>query len=74
LEARGIIYAPDYVINSGGLIYVALKQQGAEFSAITAHLARIGQRLTDIYAQAQAQNRSPARVAAQQAEALLYPR
>ena len=74
LEARGILYAPDYVINSGGLIYVALQHQGAELPAITAHLSRIGQRLTAIYAQAQAQNRSPARVAAQQAEALLYPR
>ena len=74
LEARGILYAPDYVINSGGLIYVALQHQGAESPAITAHLSRIGQRLTAIYAQAQAQNRSPARVAAQQAEALLYPR
>lgn len=74
LEARGILYAPDYVINSGGLIYVALQHQGAELPAITAHLSRIGQRLTDIYAQAQAQNRSPARVATQQAEALLYPR
>ncbi|MBT9529051.1 MAG: Glu/Leu/Phe/Val dehydrogenase, partial [Pseudomonas sp.] len=68
LEARGILYAPDYVINSGGLIYVALQHQGAELPAITAHLSRIGQRLTAIYAQAQAQNRSPARVAAQQAE------
>ena len=74
LEARGILYAPDYVINSGGLIYVALQHQGAELPAITAHLSRIGQRLTAIYAQAQAQNRSPARVAAQQAEALLSPR
>lgn len=74
LEARGILYAPDYVINSGGLIYVALQHQGAELPATTAHLSRIGQRLTAIYAQAQAQNRSPARVAAQQAEALLYPR
>lgn len=74
LEARGILYAPDYVINSGGLIYVALQYQGAELPAITAHLSRIGQRLTAIYAQAQAQNRSPARVAAQQAEVLLYPR
>lgn len=74
LEARGILYAPDYVINSGGLIYVALQHQGVELPAITCHLARIGLRLTDIYAQAQAQNRSPARVAAQQAEALLYPR
>ena len=57
-----------------GEAYVALQHQGAELPAITAHLARSGQRLTDIYAQAQAQNRSPARVAAQQAEALLYPR
>lgn len=56
LEARGILYAPDYVINSGGLIYVALQHQGAELPAITAHLSRIGQRLTAIYAQAQAGN------------------
>ncbi|HFT1865850.1 TPA: Glu/Leu/Phe/Val dehydrogenase, partial [Pseudomonas aeruginosa] len=41
LEARGILYAPDYVINSGGLIYVALKHRGADPHSITAHLARI---------------------------------
>ncbi|MDV3443713.1 amino acid dehydrogenase, partial [Pseudomonas otitidis] len=40
--------------------------------AITAHLARIGQRLTDIYAHAQADKRSPARVADALAERLLY--
>eukprot|EP01031_Cornospumella_fuschlensis_P015856 gene15856-19365_t len=50
LEARGILYAPDYVINSGGLIYVALRHKGDELPAITAHLSRIGQRLTEIYA------------------------
>ncbi|MDV3442776.1 Glu/Leu/Phe/Val dehydrogenase dimerization domain-containing protein, partial [Pseudomonas otitidis] len=63
LEARGILYAPDYVINSGGLIHVALRHRGDDMPAITAHLARIGQRLTDIYAHAQADKRSPARVA-----------
>jgi leucine dehydrogenase len=72
LEARGILYAPDYVINSGGLIYVALKHCGEELPAITAHLARIGQRLTEIYAHAQADKRSPARVADTLAERLLY--
>jgi leucine dehydrogenase len=72
LEARGILYAPDYVINSGGLIYVALKHRGEELPAITAHLARIGQRLTEIYAHAQADKRSPARVADALAERLLY--
>ena len=72
LEARGILYAPDYVINSGGLIHVALRHLGDDMPAITAHLARIGQRLTDIYAHAQADKRSPARVADALAERLLY--
>ncbi|MBX9913527.1 MAG: amino acid dehydrogenase [Pseudomonadaceae bacterium] len=73
LEARGILYAPDYVINSGGLIYVARTHQGASGPEITAHLAQIGQRLTEVYAHAQAENRSPARIADQLAERLLEP-
>jgi leucine dehydrogenase len=73
LEARGILYAPDYVINSGGLIYVARTHQGASLAEITTHLAQIGQRLTEVYAHAQAENRSPARIADQLAERLLEP-
>lgn len=72
LEARGILYAPDYVINSGGLIYVALQHRGESLPAITAHLSRIGVRLTEIFAHAQADKRSPARVADALAERLLY--
>lgn len=72
LEGRGILYAPDYVINSGGLIYVALKHREEELPAITAHLTKIGRRLTEIYAHAQADKRSPARVADALAERLLY--
>jgi len=72
LEGRGILYAPDYVINSGGLIYVALKHSGAELPTITAHLSNIGKRLTEIFAHAQAEKRSPARVADELAERLLY--
>jgi leucine dehydrogenase len=71
LESRGILYAPDYVINSGGLIYVALQHQGETPATITAHLSRIGQRLTEVYAHAQAEKRSPARVADMLAEHLL---
>ena len=41
LERRGILYAPDYVINSGGLIYVSLKHRGEELTTITAHLSKI---------------------------------
>ncbi|MDH4609592.1 Glu/Leu/Phe/Val dehydrogenase [Pseudomonas sp. BN102] len=72
MEARGILFAPDYVINSGGLIYVALKHKGEGLSAITAHMSRISQRLTEIYAHAQADKRSPARVADALAERLLF--
>ena len=56
LEGRGILYAPDYVINSGGLIYVALKHAGTDLPGITAHLSNIGSRLTEIFAHAQAEN------------------
>ncbi len=72
LEARGILYAPDYVINSGGLIFVSLQHQGEDLPAITAHLAQIGNRLTEVYAHAQAEHRSPARVADLIAERILY--
>ncbi|MDB5981536.1 MAG: ldh [Pseudomonas sp.] len=71
LENRGILYAPDYVINSGGLIYVALQHQGETLATITAHLSRIGTRLTEVFAHAQAEKRSPAHVADALAERLL---
>lgn len=72
LEARGILYAPDYVINSGGLIHVSLQHAGAPPERITEQMREIPRRLTDIYAHAQAEKRSPARVADEQAERLLY--
>lgn len=74
LERRGILHAPDYVINSGGLIHVALTYQDAGAAAVTAHLSRIGGRLSEIYAHAKADKRAPARVAEALAEQLLYAR
>lgn len=72
LEARGILYAPDYVINAGGLIHVALTHAGESSTAITSHLAKIPKRLTEIYGHAQAEKRSPATVAEMLAERMLY--
>jgi len=71
LEKRGILYAPDYVVNAGGLIYAALRHQGQSLGTITAHLSKIGTRLTEVYAHAQAEKRSPAHVADELAERLL---
>ncbi|WP_434677934.1 Glu/Leu/Phe/Val dehydrogenase [Pseudomonas sp. R1-18] len=72
LEGRGILYAPDYVINSGGLINVALRHSGENLATVTNHLSRIGLRLTEVYAHSQAEKRSPARVADALAERLLH--
>ena len=66
------VYAPDYVINAGGLIYVSLKHRGEELTTITAHLSKIGSRLTEVFGHAQAEKRSPARVADELAERVLY--
>lgn len=72
LEARGILLAPDFVINIGALLHAALHYLGEPASRLTAELAQIGLRLTDIYAQAQAHNCSPTRIAVARAEALLH--
>ncbi|WP_312934115.1 Glu/Leu/Phe/Val dehydrogenase dimerization domain-containing protein [Pseudomonas sp.] len=72
LQSRGILYAPDTIINAGGLIYVALAHHGEASGDISAHLSRIPTRLTEVFAHAQAENRSPARVALMLAERMLY--
>jgi leucine dehydrogenase len=72
LAARGILYAPDYVINSGGLIFVALQHQGHSQAETTAHPAQSESRLEQRSQEAWAAQRSPARVADSLAERLIY--
>lgn len=50
LMARGVLYAPDYVINAGGIIDVYHQQQGSrDRSVVNAHVERIGDTLTRIF-------------------------
>lgn len=72
LDARGILYAPDYVINAGGLLHVALTHQGVAAGEIAARVRLIGERLDSIFAQSIAEGRSPAEIADRQAEAIIY--
>lgn len=53
LRQRGILYAPDYVINAGGIIRVACEylRQGSE-SEVRAHIARIPATLRTVLEQA----------------------
>ncbi|SDS36487.1 leucine dehydrogenase [Halopseudomonas sabulinigri] len=73
LDARGILYAPDYVINAGGLLHVALTHRGVAHGEIAARVKQIGERLDSVFAQSKAEGRSPAEVADRQAERILYP-
>ncbi len=55
LAARGILYAPDYVINAGGLITVAMEAKGDTMEDALEAADRIGPRLADMIATADAE-------------------
>ncbi len=53
LQARGILYAPDYVINAGGIINVAAEYLGqGDAASVARAIARIEGRLADIFIEA----------------------
>ncbi len=59
LADRGILYAPDYVINAGGLIYVSyeVSYRGPYFDrdVAMAHAGRLYNRLRDLFVRAEAE-------------------
>lgn len=62
LHERGILYAPDYAINAGGIInvcyeYLGTTSGGYDRDKAFAHIAHIPQTLAQIYAQSRATNR-----------------
>jgi leucine dehydrogenase len=72
LQARGILYAPDYVINAGGIINVALQYlEGASAGAVEAKIAGIPGRLALIWDTSDASGVGPARVADRMAQGLI---
>ncbi len=70
LARRGILYAPDYVINAGGIIMVSGEISGnnAE-SVVLAAVDRVGGRLDDIFARAQSGEALTFEIADQMAQA-----
>lgn len=72
LAARGVLYAPDYVINAGGIINVALEYLGQGSRAeVEARVRRIPERLEQVWAASAAQGRDPAAVADEMARKLI---
>jgi leucine dehydrogenase len=72
LQAAGILYAPDYVINAGGIISVAREFQGGATEAqVIADIQAIPLRLTEIFERARRENRTTNAVADEMARARL---
>ncbi len=63
LARRGILYAPDYVINAGGLIHVTLAHEGAMQDAILNKVGAIGDTLAELFQRADRAGLTPERVA-----------
>ncbi|WP_336970623.1 Glu/Leu/Phe/Val family dehydrogenase [Sphingobium aromaticiconvertens] len=72
LHGRGILYAPDYVINAGGIINVALEYLGqGDRAEVDARVAQIPERLRAIWAESAANGRPAADVADAMAQRLI---
>ncbi|MBC8451758.1 MAG: Glu/Leu/Phe/Val dehydrogenase [Rhodospirillaceae bacterium] len=63
LMERGILYAPDYVINAGGVIDVAGEGPDYRLEDVMSRVARIGGTLGDIFERAAQEGRPPERIA-----------
>ena len=68
LRDRGILYAPDYVINAGGVIAVALGRPGSRSSQITPKVEAVGATLAAIFARAELEGQTTALIADRLAE------
>ncbi|HEV3181457.1 MAG TPA: Glu/Leu/Phe/Val dehydrogenase [Steroidobacteraceae bacterium] len=68
LQAAGILYAPDYVINAGGIISVSREYHGGASEAqVIADIHAIPARLIEIFERARRENRTTNQVADQMA-------
>jgi leucine dehydrogenase len=72
INARGILYAPDYVINAGGIINVGVEYMKlGNRKAVEARVAGIPDRLNQIWDESDATGDNPAKVADRIAQRLI---
>jgi leucine dehydrogenase len=63
LAARSILYAPDYVINAGGVINISYESRGYDETEARRHTARIADTLTEVFHRAAKDGLTTAEVA-----------
>ncbi len=72
IQARGILYAPDYVINAGGIINVSTEYlKDGDQGTVKARIETIPAKLEEIWAESAATGQNPARVAGDMARRLI---
>ncbi|HEY7809572.1 MAG TPA: Glu/Leu/Phe/Val dehydrogenase dimerization domain-containing protein [Allosphingosinicella sp.] len=72
IHQRGILYAPDYVINAGGIINVSSEYlKDADAAGVKARIEQIPVRLEQIWAESADTGRNPAEVADSMAKRLI---
>lgn len=72
LQERGILYAPDYVINAGGIINVCTEYLGdGDATLVRQRIEGIPVRLQQIWAESAEEGRDPAAVADAMAQRLI---
>ena len=72
VQARGILYAPDYVINAGGIINVSTEYLGdGDQAMVRRRIEAIPGRLDEIWQESADTGRNPARVAGDMARRLI---
>lgn len=59
LQRRRILYAPDYVINAGGLINIACETEGYQMKKAEERVAGIGENLSRVFARAKEEKITP---------------
>lgn len=64
IAKRGILYAPDYMINAGGLIFVEMIRQGiSDVEKIKTEVARIEGRLKELFRRVRSERLLPGEIA-----------
>ena len=63
LRQKGILYAPDYVINAGGVIDIYHQRMTSSNDAMRAHIEQIGTTLKEVYERAESEGQATNRVA-----------
>ena len=63
LAVRGILYAPDFVANAGGILNIAEEFTGYSRERALASTGRIGERMTEVFAESRRGGIAPGRAA-----------